>query len=183
MARPESVNNVLQKLQQTQDWRKTQQFLAILEIWSQVAGPLVTPHARPQRLSDGQLWVATSSPVWAQQLTLQRQALKDRLLAHLPDLRLKDIRFAPTGWHTPPPTPITASVAAKVEAMPFHWPATDDPQERLAQVIQVVHWRQAQWPSCPGCTLKAHPASFKRWKCCPACHLAEAGVTKTPLAP
>ncbi|WP_287131249.1 DUF721 domain-containing protein, partial [Candidatus Cyanaurora vandensis] len=98
MARIVPVAQVLQSLQQGPEWRKAKQFLRVLEAWASCVGPGLSRQCQPQRISEGILWVATVDGIWAQQLTYERELIRRKLLAQLPGLILRDIRFTPTGW-------------------------------------------------------------------------------------
>jgi len=179
------LGQVLIRLQSQSDWQKPKQFMAVLEHWTAVVGAPVARHAQPQRLSDGILWVAVSSPVWSQELSPQRLSIKDKLLALVPQLRLRDIRFSPAGWNVKPRAlanldpVVKAGLAPDNPISPFNWPPTDDPKVRLQQVTQVVQWHLAQWSPCPRCSRKSHPAALQRWKICGECHLIQTGCKKS----
>jgi predicted nucleic acid-binding Zn ribbon protein len=176
MSQPTPVGQVVLRLQRTPAWQKPQHLLKVLEVWTEVCGSQVAHHAQPQRLTNHVLSVATSSAVWAQELTMQRLQLCQKLLAHHPTLPLKEIRFSPTGWrdkNTPLPERAPAPPFAEATTKHFDWPSTDDPQERLRQVEQVLQWRLQKNPTCPRCRAKAHPASLQRWGYCLECRRKE----------
>jgi len=173
MARLTSVGRVLQDLQQSASWRKTRQFLRVLEVWPQCVGEKLCRYCQPQRLSEGMLWVATQDGMWAQQLSYERETIRRKLLDLCPDLKLKEIRFSPNGWNTRGAvlTPAQTPVPVPAQTGRFNHPPTKDPAERMAQVGEVVRWRQSQWPVCPACRCPTHPASLKRWSKCASCHI------------
>ncbi len=178
MSKPTRLDQILQELQKSQTWRKPQEFLAIVEVWTQVAGTQVAKHSQPVRVQNGILWIATSSAVWAQQLTYQRDLLRQKLSQALPDLHLVELRFSTSGWQTK--KTIGTATTTKSSAMKrksFRWPPTEDVQERFGQVSQVLRWRREQSPPCPRCHQVSHPASLQRWGYCAACHRDTLGTT------
>jgi hypothetical protein len=69
---------------------------AIVAAWPGAVGPAIAENAWPARLArDGTLTVATSSSVWAFELTKLEETLRDRLLAAVGDKAPPRLRFAP----------------------------------------------------------------------------------------
>jgi hypothetical protein len=69
---------------------------AIVAAWPAAVGPAIAENAWPARLArDGTLTVATSSSVWAFELTKLEETLRDRLLAAVGEKAPPRLRFAP----------------------------------------------------------------------------------------
>ena len=67
----------------------------IVECWPQAVGKEIARNAWPARLSrDGTLHIATSSSVWAHELSYSGQAMLDRLAEQLGTKTLARLRFA-----------------------------------------------------------------------------------------
>lgn len=69
----------------------------VLTCWSQVAGNKVAQHTHAYRIKKDTLFVTTSSPVWAQELSLIKQELVNKINKRLGEERINDIRFLPRG--------------------------------------------------------------------------------------
>ncbi len=176
MAKLQHLEQILAQLKQGQTWQRPRYFRDIVGCWRTLVGPQIHQNAQPHKLQDGLLWVATSSHVWAQQLLFQREVIKEKLLAQIPGLELREIRFTTKNWgEQTAPTPNSRQSSA-LSDRPFSFAPTEDPAERLDQIRQVAQWRLAQWSPCPRCQLPAHQASLDRWQYCSDCrrkHLAQ----------
>lgn len=93
-----SLGQLVGGLERRPQWRSHQQFQAILEHWPTVVGALVAAQTHPLTIRRQVLTVSTSSPVWAQNLSFQRHHILTKLLVHVPDHGIKDIRFSPAQW-------------------------------------------------------------------------------------
>ncbi len=69
----------------------------VLNIWGEVVGPLVKENTRPQRISNGILFVKTKSPSWAQELKVLDIKIKRALNGALGFEMIKEIRFSYDG--------------------------------------------------------------------------------------
>jgi predicted nucleic acid-binding Zn ribbon protein len=82
-----SLHHILDVIENQPGWEVQQQFRLILAQWSGVVGATVADHTRPTAIDRAVLWVATSSPIWAQELTFKRhlilQKLNERLSTRL----------------------------------------------------------------------------------------------------
>lgn len=114
-----SLHHILDVIENQPGWETQQQFRLILVQWSEVVGVTVAAHTRPTAIDRSVLWVATSSPIWAQELTFKRHLILAKLNEKLLSLRrdsldtqasqftnseshikfhIKDIRFSPGQW-------------------------------------------------------------------------------------
>jgi len=75
---------------------KVEKNLAIV-YWEKVAGEQIARHTRPQRVSGDILFVATDSPVWAQELGFMKEKLIKEMNSYLKKEAIKEIRFQPRG--------------------------------------------------------------------------------------
>lgn len=65
-----------------------------LVLWAEVVGPAAARNTRPVLIRRGELLVQASSSAWAQELTLMRRQLADRLNTRIGDEVVREIRFA-----------------------------------------------------------------------------------------
>ncbi len=112
-----SLHHILDVIENQPGWETQQQFRLILAQWSGVVGATVAAHTRPTGIDRSVLWVATSSPIWAQELTFKRHLILSKLSEKLNSLLrnsidtkstqsnqssrsidIKDIRFSPGQW-------------------------------------------------------------------------------------
>jgi hypothetical protein len=78
--------------------------LDVVSAWAEAVGAEIARNAWPARLSrDGTLHVATSSSIWAFELTHLEAEVRGRLQARLGENVPKQLRFAPGPLPTPPP--------------------------------------------------------------------------------
>ncbi|NJL91410.1 MAG: DUF721 domain-containing protein [Coleofasciculaceae cyanobacterium SM2_1_6] len=102
------LHHILDVIENQPGWLTQQQFRLILRLWAEVVGETVADHTRPTGLDRQVLWVATSSPVWAQELGYKRHMIL-RKLSHLltqkfgtpAQVALTDIKFSPKYWQHP----------------------------------------------------------------------------------
>jgi hypothetical protein len=80
--------------------------LDVVAAWADSVGAEIARNAWPARISrDGTLHVATSSSIWAFELTHLETEVRDRLRARLRENVPKQLRFAPGPLPTPAPGP------------------------------------------------------------------------------
>jgi predicted nucleic acid-binding Zn ribbon protein len=61
--------------------------------WQDAAGPSLARHTRPGRLVRGQLEITVTNSAVLQELTYQKQRILAELEEHVPDARIRDLRF------------------------------------------------------------------------------------------
>jgi predicted nucleic acid-binding Zn ribbon protein len=66
---------------------------AVQSVWSEVAGERVAAAARPVSERAGEVTVACSDAVWAEELDLMQESLKQRLRERLGDSAPRSLRF------------------------------------------------------------------------------------------
>ena len=163
-------------------WEKYQQHRQLLECWQKIVSKEIAQQTRLLYLNRKVLWVATSSSVWAQELTLQRYTILKQLNTEL-DFELKDIRFSAHQWQqasdrtllgqnspnnsSKHPSSLSlenASIAAD------NLSDIDDPQAAFQGWLNVIQSRSSHLPICPQCQSPTPEGELKRWFLC--CHCA-----------
>jgi len=138
--------------------------LALLA-WPQIAGKLVSAHARAEVVRDGVLLVATDTSAWAQELHLRRHELLARVAEQIGEGVIRDIHFHTGGRgrgrrqaaHRPRPVEMKlsgrqekqiAEAAARIEE-----PALRAQAERaFAAAARIAEWRrETGWRRCARC--------------------------------
>jgi len=177
-----SLDRILDALQAQSGWQD-QPFQRLLKYWPEAVGAVVSAHTRPLSIGRDVLSVATSSAVWAQELTLGRQRLLTKLNAHLPS-PLVDIRFSTAQWQRPKdykPAPTNQSLSehpSYVVARP-RLPKTEfsEPKAAFQHWAKVVQARSHGLPLCPQCHCPTPVGELQRWDVCAIC-LSKKGVGK-----
>jgi predicted nucleic acid-binding Zn ribbon protein len=178
-----SLNHVLGALQSQEGWRSRQQLQQLLACWFQVVGPAVAAQTRPISIQRRVLHVATSSSVWASNLTFERQRILDKLSTCLP-YSLSDIRFSTAHWqpyrgNTPleeasessviwqkHPSRVADPVKARRSTAKSEQQDANSAFRRWAEVMQA---RSHHLPLCPRCYCPTPEGELKRWTVCSLC--------------
>lgn len=181
-----SLDGILGNLQSQPEWQlPLNSFQCLLKCWPEVAGKQVSLHARPISIQKDTLWVATSSSVWAQNLTFQRQLLLKKLNPYLPS-PLTDIRFstakwqeknAPStvtadSWQSHPSRIVTPSAQISASARspnPELSPPKLNPQQAFQNWEKMLQVRAQSLPLCAECQCPTPPGEIARWSVCALC--------------
>jgi len=73
----------------------------VLSGWAEIVGEEIARHSEPLALRDAILWVRVDGSAWAQELSLLKPRIRERLEERLGEGSIEDIRFH-TGSPTPP---------------------------------------------------------------------------------
>jgi predicted nucleic acid-binding Zn ribbon protein len=168
----EGVNGVIAHLKQTQ-WKSQQTFDALCSQWSEVVGVQVATQTRPIRITPQKvLQVATSSPVWAQNLAFERMRLlkKVNLILEHP---VTDIHFSAALWHrkfmkTPTPPSFVSPWGSVSKADPAKI-LPKDAQDAFTRWADVIQQQAHNRPRCPVCECPTPVQELQRWTVCALC--------------
>jgi predicted nucleic acid-binding Zn ribbon protein len=176
------LGNILDSIKQESRWQE-QPMQRILQCWVEVVGTAVATHTRPVSIQRQILWVATSSAVWAHELSFRRQRILEKLNTQLPQ-PLLDIRFSSAQWQQlakqesfmsdraasrlgqdHPSWVGKESVATNSDRQPrFH-----HPQAAFQHWIEVKQKRSRHLPLCPQCHCHTPVGELERWGVCSIC--------------
>lgn len=178
-----SLAEILTKIPEQPGWEKYQQYCQLVECWQAIVSPKIAKQTRPLYIKRQVLWVATSSSVWAQELSFQRYILLQKLNSRLA-LSLKDIRFTtyqgqqqtsdrsknnPNNQEQHLPHP--SSVKLNNISLPSNnLPVVNDPQTVVKNWLNALQQRSLQLSVCPQCKSPTPEGELKRWHLC--CHCA-----------
>lgn len=70
----------------------------VVQLWPQIVGDSLAKIARPLRVIQGALYVATSSSSWANELDFRKTEILSLIKEHLGETGIRDIRFQSTAW-------------------------------------------------------------------------------------
>jgi predicted nucleic acid-binding Zn ribbon protein len=199
----EPMGRVIHSLQEQQTWREYRQFQTLLQVWETVVGKAVAAQTRllwltPQRV----LKVATSSGVWAQNLTFERHRILAKLNQALNlNPPLTDLQFSTRQWQLPslknsfpqtdqqsnptlwaggrrPVNPL-ASSPATCPTQPL------DPETAFQNWSNTLKRRDRHLPLCRQCQCPTPAAELERWSICALCSARQgiiASLAKTDLS-
>lgn len=176
----QSLERILGSIQEQSRWQE-QPFQIVLKCWAEVVGAVVATHTRPLSIQRQVLWVATSSAVWAQELTFGRQRILTKLNVHLPSPML-DIRFSGAGWQRPQNSRLSCGDPVKTNLACTHpsWVVTSNstsskktsynsPKDAFRDWAMLMQARSRQLPLCPQCHCPTPEGELERWKVCSIC--------------
>ncbi|WP_124973375.1 DUF721 domain-containing protein [Aphanothece sacrum] len=179
-----SLDRLLAALEKQPNFANYRRYKDLCQAWETVVEPQVTAQTRLLFVQRNILWVATSSAVWAQTLSLQRYFILIKLNNIVRTEPLEDIRFSSVGWDSSPKREQKSSEAVdnKVPQHPSFIPPVpplSDPQESksimtpeiaFGRWTQVIKQRSQFLPLCPQCNCPTPPGELERWSKC--CHCA-----------
>ncbi len=94
----ESLKLVLNSIANQPQWEKQKEYHHLVECWQKVVSEKIAKHTKLLYLQRKILWIATPNAVWAQNLTLQRYSLLQKLNQKMTQ-PLTDIRFSSARWY------------------------------------------------------------------------------------
>ncbi|ELS04497.1 putative RNA-binding protein containing Zn ribbon [Xenococcus sp. PCC 7305] len=174
------LDKILSKITQQPEYQEYRQYQQLVKCWRNVVNRQILQNTRPLYFSREILGIATSSAVWAQELTLQRYSLTKKLNKYL-DFEVKDIRFAPARWNDiiiqdnqdDLPKKLgnsegsAASSPHKVELATNISPS-EKANASLQNWLEQVKMRSQTLPFCPNCDSPTPQKELERWNLC--CH-------------
>ncbi|ACK65624.1 protein of unknown function DUF721 [Rippkaea orientalis PCC 8801] len=172
-----SLNHLLNALENKPEWAQYQRYQRLCQCWNQIIDSKVALHTRPLYLQRNIFWVATSSAVWAQTLSLQRYTLLKQLNHRLSCDPLGDIRFSCAQWHDASsqgekspdlPHPSEVNLPNSLRDDP-QIPPAKTPQEAFERWRSLVQARSLFLPLCPQCHCPTPPGELQRWSICVHC--------------
>lgn len=173
----DSLDRLLKSLEQQPGWAEYQRYCRLCQYWDKIIDSNVAPHTRPLYVQRNLLWVATSSAVWAQHLSLQRYSLLEKINTQFPREPLVNIRFSSAQWHDSPlftGTPLESSHPSEI-ALPNPPPQTSPeqlattPEAAFQRWTELIKARSQGLPLCPQCHCPTPPGELKRWSLCMHC--------------
>jgi predicted nucleic acid-binding Zn ribbon protein len=186
----DNIERLLSLLVKQPGWENYRQFCSVIDCWQTVVGEKIANNTRPIYIARKVLWVATSSSVWAQTLSMQRYTLLKKLNLQLSD-RLSDIRFSSAQWYQN--TNLQKDAIASVETTKKHPsrinldysqlplnkpPENNTPQVALARCNEAIKRRSQHLPFCPQCNCPTPFGELERWGLC--CHCAAKKWSEKP---
>lgn len=91
---PESLSAGLQDLFIRKKWSTLWKTYLLTRNWVKIAGPEVAEKTEPAYIQNGILWIYVENSVLMQHMQAGKLQLLEKIQAELPDLTIKDIRWA-----------------------------------------------------------------------------------------
>ena len=96
---PQKINNILNELVETRDWKKGIAEGNIFSEWRAIVGNEIADHSNPITLFEGKLTIQTSSTAWSTQLRLMNDDLLRKIQQSSPGAVVEELQII--GPHTP----------------------------------------------------------------------------------
>jgi predicted nucleic acid-binding Zn ribbon protein len=94
---PQLVGDLVSKFLQQKGLSAKVEAASVVPEWDSLVGPQIAAVTRPQRVSEGTLFVAVSTSAWMMELNLMKAALMSRLNAGKREGRIQQIVFVMNG--------------------------------------------------------------------------------------
>ncbi len=176
-----SLQHELGQLHRQPNWQVQRHLQRVLAHWIEIVGAVVAAQTHPYSIQRDVLYVATSSPIWAQNLAFQRQTIIDKLNTRLANQSLSDIRFSTQHWQSRPSSPKQTEAAERLwTEHPCRIQAGSivkvnrskpicDPNQAFQQWAIAMQARSRQLPICSSCQCHAPAGELQRWGICAMC--------------
>lgn len=160
------LNNVIQQ----PEWEKYRQYNQIIECWQQICDRKILKNTKPLSIEREILQVATSSAVWAQELTLQRYSLINKLNSKL-NFTIKDIRFSPASWHHKPKQEIIEIPLQEINLQKSQGQNKPqiDANTAVRNWLNNLNKSSQNSNTCPQCESLTPQSELSRWGVCRYC--------------
>ncbi len=171
----EDLEGLIKGLESQESWQAQRQFRLVVQYWPKTVGFAVARQTRPVSIQRATLYVATSTPVWAQTLFYERIKILKKLNRHQRQ-PIKNIRFSTAQWGQLPrptrpatslkqhPSYIEPAIAPQVFKDP---PQT--PLEAFNRWAQAIQQNLAVQAFCPQCRCHCPQGELDRWDICAMC--------------
>ncbi len=184
------LNGILNGIGSGGEWDQQRQLKRLIGQWEAIVGATVAQHSCPLELHNGILQVATSTAVWAQNLSFERRRILKKLnqRAHFKILGLTEIRFSTAQWHNRPGSSGAFQIDKRLNSYqqqlqwqqhPSRLPPlkNERPDPELAKSASQAfdRWSQRrqqqvnQVPPCPQCQTPTPEGELQRWGICAFC--------------
>ena len=171
------LDRILKQVTQQPEWSRYREYQQIKKCWQQVVNNKTFINTRPFGVERNTLYVATSSAVWAQELSLQRYSLIKKINSRI-DFTLKDIRFSPAKWHDRQQQNNQDNVELSLQEFKPHIPKAErsqmvkNPSDANAAIhnwLQNLQNKSQDLVRCPQCQSITTQAELSRWQVCRHC--------------
>jgi predicted nucleic acid-binding Zn ribbon protein len=99
LGEPQKINNILNELIESRDWRKGIAEGNLFSDWREIVGDEIADHSTPITLYEGKLTIKTSSTAWSTQLRLMNDELLRKIRQSAPGAVVDSLNII--GPHAP----------------------------------------------------------------------------------
>ena len=99
LGEPQKINNILNELIESRDWRKGIAEGNLFTDWREIVGEEIADHSTPITLYEGKLTIQTSSTAWSTQLRLMNDELLRKIRQSAPGAVVDSLNII--GPHAP----------------------------------------------------------------------------------
>lgn len=99
LGEPQKINNILNELIESRDWRKGIAEGNLFTDWREIVGEEIADHSTPITLYEGKLTIQTSSTAWSTQLRLMNDELLRKIRQSAPGAVVDNLHII--GPHAP----------------------------------------------------------------------------------
>jgi len=99
LGEPQKINNILNELIESRDWRKGIAEGNLFSDWREIVGEEIADHSTPITLYEGKLTIQTSSTAWSTQLRLMNDGLLRKIRESSPGAVVDSLNII--GPHAP----------------------------------------------------------------------------------
>jgi len=99
LGEPQKINNILNELIESRDWRKSIAEGNLFSDWREIVGEEIADHSTPITLYEGKLTIQTSSTAWSTQLRLMNDELLRKIRESSPGAVVDSLNII--GPHAP----------------------------------------------------------------------------------
>ena len=99
LGEPQKINNILNELIESRDWRKGIAEGNLFSDWREIVGEEIADHSTPITLYEGKLTIQTSSTAWSTQLRLMNDELLRKIRESSPGAVVDSLNII--GPHAP----------------------------------------------------------------------------------
>ncbi|MEE3719026.1 DUF721 domain-containing protein [Tumidithrix elongata RA019] len=174
------LSQVIGHIQSQTNWRQRNQFLQILQTWSEIVGDSVASQTRPTGVYQQVLQVAVSSSVWSQALSFERVRILTKLNAQLAIApAIADIHFSTAKWASKPKQPLRPDLTEQLKQHPSYLSVAttqtapvkppQDALEAFDRWSALIKQRSSELPKCDRCGCPSPQGEIARWQMCRAC--------------
>lgn len=170
----ESLHRVIHHIKQT-SWKEQQAFQQLLVEWSDIVGPNVSTQTEPIKITPKRvLQVATSSGVWAHNLSFERQALLRKINQRF-NFELTDIFFTTSQWGSRSKSAYIPDRAeehnlSRIRTRPQPTqPKPENSQAAFERWADAIQKQSQRLNICPQCECPTPQAELDRWDMCCLC--------------
>lgn len=175
-----SLERLITAIEQQPGWEQQRLYRRTLHSWPALVGSSLARVSRPVSISRNILFVATSSSVVAQDLTMKRYDLLERLDRDL-KANFVDLRFSPAKWHAFQTSRKQLGgnlLEPKLQEQDLQQPSVlpleqgNDPRVALDRLTKTIQQRCRDLPLCPSCQAPTPVSELDRWQVCACCAVA-----------